>query len=501
MFISDYFELDDSRFDLMCSMGVFDALLDKDNNFFINIIRLKQSTVPEFVQAYKSINCYFSNIATLLDAADSPSIDDPMYRSARKKFHFHEVNGINLGFSKSGYGSGWGEMLSEKVLQDAYQIVKKGSKQPEIFHLVSLFEENVGPDRVSDMIATIIENEIKDYTLRIMKELNITPETCPNVSFLKNGLVKNPNKRDAILLLPEEILHELPIAKDWDDIDRVVSENNVIRKEISNEISTTWKRWASSDKKAHIKEHIFMEPDICSRVIDGYRNQKLPAYDFKEDVTYLTEFLLKKIKKSGLLNRKIKHPSSIVAMQEIINIFKDWVENNRGWALIQSAPSAKREKAIQRFMHLGAKNYIEINDIDVSFEPNEGPGPVDIKISRGSDKTIAEIKLSSNGQYLHGYEAQIIEYGKAERTENLIYVFIDVGNPNRKKRILNLYNQTKLSMVPYPKLIIIDACPRDSASKCKKNEDSVSKGKDELEWDAIFEEFNLEDIPDLKMED
>ena len=208
MFVSEYFQLDEKQFDTMCSMGVFDALIDADSNFFINIIRLKESTVPEFIDAYQHINKFFSDIATLLDAADTPTMEDKMYRAAMTQFQFHEVNGINLGFSQSGYGSGWGNELSKKFLSDAYQIVKKGSRQPELFHLVSLFEEDVGPDRLSDMIATIIEPQIISYTLRIMKELGISPETYPCFSFFKNVLVKNPNKYAEILLLSDEILHQ-----------------------------------------------------------------------------------------------------------------------------------------------------------------------------------------------------------------------------------------------------------------------------------------------------
>ena len=125
MFVSDFFSFNEEQHDLMCSMGVFDALLDKDSNFFINIIRLKESTIPEFIEAYHHINSFFSDIATLLDAAENPTMKDKLYRSARSRFHFHEVNGINLGFSKSRYGSGWGDELSNKVLSDAYQIIKK----------------------------------------------------------------------------------------------------------------------------------------------------------------------------------------------------------------------------------------------------------------------------------------------------------------------------------------------------------------------------------------
>ena len=171
MFVSEYFQLSDKQLEKMSDMGVFDDLIDKDNNFFINIIRLKQSAITEFVEAYAHLNRYFSEIATLLEASDHPSIEDKMYRAARRKFKFHEVNGINLGVASYRYGAVWGQKLSDQFLYDAYQIVKKGSKQPELFHLVSLFEENVAGDRLSDMIATIIEPEIKKYTLRVMEEL------------------------------------------------------------------------------------------------------------------------------------------------------------------------------------------------------------------------------------------------------------------------------------------------------------------------------------------
>ena len=358
---------------------------------------------------------------------------------------------------------------------------------------MSLFEEDVGPDRLSDMIATIIEPQIISYTLRVMKELDISPETRPSISYLENGLVQNPYKNAAILLLPKEILHQLPIAKDWDDIDRVISENIIIRQEISAEVRAEWLRWASADRKRYLKSHIFMEPDTCSRVIEGYRRQKLSAYDLKEDLSYLVELLLRKIKKADLFKCEIEHPTSLMATREIIDIFKDWVENNRGWAEIQNAPSNKREKAVQRLMHLGAKYYVEKNNLDFSCEPDEGRGPVDIKISRGQDKTLAEIKLSSNGQYLHGYESQIKEYASAERTRNLIYVFVDVGNPGRRKSIVSLHGKLVQTGKPCPELVIIDARPKSAASTF-----------DDESWNSSFDglpELNMSDIPEFNLDD
>ena len=489
MFVSEYLNTD------LDGTGVFDALLDKDSHFFINVIRLKKSTIPEFVGAYQHMNQYFSDIATLLDAADMPDMKDKMYREARNRFHFHEVNGINLGFAESRWGAGWGDVTSDQVLRDAYQIVKKGSKQPEIFHLVSLFEDNVAGDRLSDMLATIIEPYIKRYTLRIMRELDITSTSHPELLFLPDGLIQNPFKKAPILLLPEEILHELPIAKDWDDIDRVALENDTIRREISAEIGKEWTRWASADQKRYLKNHIFMEPDACSRVIDGYRAEELEALDPREDPEYMAEILLKKIKATFPFGAQKRNPSSFEATMAIIDIFRDWVENNRGWAEIQDSPTKKREKAVQRVVHLGAKYYVQVNNLDLSFEPDEGRGPVDIKLSRGNDRTLAEIKLSSNGQYLHGYQAQVEEYGRAERTRNLIYVFVDIGNPGRLDTIKKLHAKNKLQGKACPKLVIVNANVRKAASTFDGGD-----WTDGIEWPEI-PEINLDDIPDVNVDD
>ena len=93
MFVSEYFKFTKKQLAAMSSKGVFDALLDKDSNFFINVILLKKATVPEFIEAYQALNKFFSEIATLLEAADSPDKKDRFYKAARSRFDFHEVNG------------------------------------------------------------------------------------------------------------------------------------------------------------------------------------------------------------------------------------------------------------------------------------------------------------------------------------------------------------------------------------------------------------------------
>lgn len=461
-FISDYFGKD---FD---AVGVFDAVMDSDSHYFINVTRLKDTTTPEFLESYSKINSYFHKIALLLSFANEKNTQDRFYKEALKKFSFSEINGINLGFSESRYGAAFGEVLKKATISDAFDIIKAGTTRPEIFHLVGLFEENVGPDRLSDMVATIIVEDIRTYTRRINSELGITPENFPDDRFT-DGIVQNPYKKCELLLLPKEILHELPIAKCWDDIDRVVIENAAIRQEINDMVGLEWKKYTSHQKKSYLKNTIFMNPEKCARVLQSYQNSHAEECDWEADLDYVAQHIFKQLKDMGFSflqhSATPPHICSRDAIFHIIETFKDWVENNRGWSEIQEISSGKREKIVQRLIHLGAKEYIAVNGLDISFEPDSGRGPVDIKISTGADKSICEVKLSSNPQYLHGYQAQVQEYGKAECTENLFYVFVNTGNPQRLRTIMSAHEENQKAGRKCPELIVIDATIKESASR------------------------------------
>lgn len=446
---------------------VFDPVIDKDNNFFINIQRLKEASTTEFIGSYQRINDFFRIIIKLLDKAAQKNEKDTFYREALKRFDFSEVNGICLGFSEKAPGSGFGFKLSKMVIDTAYDIVKAGVTDPEFFQLLPLFQEKVGPDRLSDMIATIILPDIQAYTKRINKQLGMVKSNYPDLVF-EDGFLLNPYTGYEILLLPIEILHKLPIAKSWEEIDSVVTENRVIRELLNAKVAEEWSKWAATERKNYLKEKIFKNAERCESVLAAYRRETLEPYNPEEQFDYFLERLWQRIEKVGLQwkshHRDHKEIDSKTAAQEILTQFKVWVEYNRGWEVILDASSQKREKILQRVIHLSGLAYIKANNLSMSCEPDEGRGPVDFKISRGQDITVIEVKLSSNGQYLHGYEVQIEEYAKAEQTEKMIYVFVDIGNPGRLKNIMNLHERKMDEDEKVPDLIVIDSTSKESAS-------------------------------------
>ncbi len=463
MLVSEYLGLTDE----LDEKGVFDLILEEDSHFFINLQRLKKTTVPEFIESYGKIHDYFRKIIKLLDKAHNSEMSDTYYKQAVKLFDFSEVNGLCLGYAKGSRGAGFGQIIGNQVMKTAFDIVKAGVDDPEFFELLPLFQENVAADRLSDMIATLILDDIKKYTRRINAELNINRETYSEFPF-RGDFLKNPYKSSEVLFVPVEILHKLPIARCWEEIDDAVSENNTIRAEMNMEVAAEWEKYSVAKKKSYLKRMIFEDPEVCKRVIEGYRLEELEQIDPKGDIKYLIQKIEKSIKGLSINWTSESYTGEISSYKgalEIINKFKQWVENNKGWDVIQDLDSKKREKLVQRIIHLVGLNYIEANNFDISCEPDEGRGPLDFKVSRGQDLTIVEVKLSSNDQYLHGYEKQIEEYGKAENTDNLVYVYMDLGNPVKTNKLLKLYESKIESGERTPDLVVIDSTERKSASK------------------------------------
>lgn len=466
IFVSEEFNLDDK----MEEHGVFDSLLDEDSNYFINLVRLKETEVFEFKDSYRKINSYFKNIGMMLKV--SKTKNDKMYKTAIKMFDFPEVNGINLGFSKGKKGSGFGKKLREQIIRDAKDIIDTGSEQPEIFHLLSLFEDNVGPDRLSDMIARLVYDNIVEYTKNINKKLGIIPSKYDKYKF-QDGLVINPYKKSLILLLPRDILHELPIAKDWDDIDRVCRENEAIRNEINALVRLEWKKLSTGAKKEYIKQNIFMNPKAVAQVIKAYDSVSIEPYDIYRNSDYFIEKIVHKYNKEFPIVIE-KNKDSFEASLEICNHFKDMIENNKGYEVLYVDGKPRNEKIVQRVLYMTAEYYCRANKLDISPESNTGRGPVDFKISRGKDKTVIEIKLTTNEQTVHGFEFQIEEYAKSEKTDKKIFMLIDNGGPRKRiDDVYKVYQERKSKNENPAEVVLIDAKPRDSASKYKPNDKDI----------------------------
>ena len=84
-------------------------------------------------------------------------------------------------------------------------------------------------------------------------------------------------------MIPSELLHELPIAREWEDIDTVCAINRELREQINAAIGDQWKDLGTASKKQIAKRILLSRKDILMDLINTYRQAHLEEYDFQAD--------------------------------------------------------------------------------------------------------------------------------------------------------------------------------------------------------------------------
>jgi len=101
----------------------------------------------------------------------------------------------------------------------------------------------------------------------------------------------------------------------------------------------------------------------------------------------------------------------------------------------------------------------------VSREVNDGRGPVDFKVSRGSgDKTLVEFKLAGNSQLKRNLERQAETYQKASDARRSIKVIV-YRSTHELRKVQRVLKDLKLES--NPDVVLIDARRENKPSDSK----------------------------------
>ena len=466
--LSDYLGIDPKDF---AETGAFDAILDVDSLLFIDPHLIASSSASEIAASYRKIRNRFLHILKMLCL--SKSRGDIFWRKAVELFTFPELKGLCIGYSgRSTSGSGMGVALREQVLETAKVIVDAGTDDPEIFELMGVFEAGIGPDRISDMVGRIIIEDLLEYSSRIFHQLQVATE-CITYQGKTYNIVRNPYNGAPVILIPRDVLRSLPLAESWSDIDLVCAHNSELRRRVNKLIGETW-RQATSEKKDTLKQVLLREPEVLQDLLNLDKQKPALRYDFESDPAGEVAWYkaTKDLAKLFPLALALKPTASAADVLEVViricNKFKELIEDNGLWTLLYDTDGkAKHESAAQKLFYGVAESYCEANDLDLNREPNGGRGPVDFKFSKGYRvRVLVEVKLTTNGQLIHGLAVQIGEYQKAEKTNTCVYLVIDVGGPAKRLKDLNeLLNAREKAGERVPCVILIDGTPKLPASK------------------------------------
>jgi hypothetical protein len=140
-------------------------------------------------------------------------------------------------------------------MNTAKAIVELGVDDPDLFVAMGLFEDGIGPDRISDMTTNVIFADLLTFNKAILPRLGVPTEHFSIV--LKNGecyeanLPVNPcefREKTPIILVPEDILRDLPIATDWSDVAAAAAKNAALRHKVNRQVAEIWRRKTLKDK-------------------------------------------------------------------------------------------------------------------------------------------------------------------------------------------------------------------------------------------------------------
>ncbi len=452
--------------------GVVDVILNSDTLLFIDPMLLPESDHREIsVGATKSYRTRFETIIKLL--SKSQRVDDTAWRTVKKLFKFSEVGWTCLGYASGTHGSGFGKDLVAATMTTAAEIIELGISDPDLFMALALFEEGIGPDRISDMTTNIILDDLIAFNTRKIAELGLKP-TVMNIDNKQVELLVNPFTDKPLLLVPTDIVRDLPVASDWSDIARVARENEALRDSVNSHLGGVWASMTKRQKLV-MKERALSSKASFEKLLELIRSVDLEPYNFKDDrngevrwtrvgdevAAYPCDNL------SNYSGRKLNITEVKEVVDQIIEQFTDLVENKGLWKSLWTEDEKPcKEKAAQRLLFAVAYVYCRVYDLDLSPEADSGNGPVDFKVSQGfASKVVVEVKLSS-GSVVHGYETQLEIYKQADDTDVGVFLILDVGGLGKKfARISELRKQHLKEFGKASDIVLVDANIKASASK------------------------------------
>jgi hypothetical protein len=457
----------------LAAAGLIDPFLDVDIPLFIDPVLLEKSSNKAIsTAAIARFRKHFEILVRMLNI--SRVEDDVAWKAARRQLDLSEPPENGLGYGGSGRsGNSRPEDVREAILRTSKEIITLGVSDPEMISLMGFFEEDVGPDTISDMTTTVIIEDLAAIT-EAFCQANGVPLFPFDVSkgHKLPRFVDSKSRAKPIVLVPEDIVRELPIANDWSDIERAAMENAQIRERVNKFLGGIVTPTIVERKRALRSAALGSPADFdffLAAVKDNVSN-----YDPNLDA--LGYYRLKAIVANGFpglkqatsYDLKLGPDEIMRVVNDTIAQFKRHVESGNLWEELWIGSKPKKERASQLIYYAIADAFCKANDLDISPEANMGGGPIDFKFSSGyRARVLVEMKRSA-GTVVHGYEKQLEFYKTASQSDFGVFVIIDYGDLGTKLNEVRRIRDERLKKGERAsEIVVIDATRKTSASKRK----------------------------------
>jgi hypothetical protein len=478
IYFTDFFEVAPSALE---SYGAFNVSLINDLPLFVDPFLLFDSEEERHNDLHEDIIRYVKFLRDVsTDASISHGLLDHWFR-------FPEVSQNWLGFSRHGNrGSGLGAEFATVLHRNLHRVftnfgtetITRGSHLEKL----CLVGGGVGRDHLSDFTTNLIKHFLLEYTQTFARE-HVRPEfrRAFAVDKVKFDYESRRWQRaqyelpifagDYVLLTPKEILtkdeawiNRGDLLNHFEEICTAVPDDQ-LRAQINDYFL---RRLAEEPTEEERREAAAATAEEFPLVLDYYIKEK---EDTGDEAHHVSSIKVRETEVQFGDNVRTLVDGNLVGTEfyELGNSFdeslrrlqflRDVIENKDGWRFFYvNGKPLRREADLQIMYRLCwfATSY------DVNREPNNGRGPVDFKVSKGSiDKSLVEFKLASNSKLKQNLKHQVEIYETANDTKQSIKAIIYFTESELEK-VQQILIDLKLS--ERPEIVLIDASSNNKQS-------------------------------------
>jgi len=267
---------------------LLDPVLNSDTKLFIDPLLVPKSQNTKMKkQGREDLESGFQNVVGLLSISENEG--DVAWRGAFNALDLSERSETGLGYGGAGTsGSSRPPTLRNGILRTAKEIIALGVKDPSMIPLMPLFEEGVGPDTLSDMTTNFLLPVLCQVTEEFCAT-NKVPVRAFGDKYGNRNLPENPFQTDKpVIMVPRDILRDLPLAADWSDVSRVVMEIQEIRDAVNSMFGNLAKA-TLSQKKAALRRAVLSSESLLRELIEAV-GAAAESYDEKADLDGYFQF-------------------------------------------------------------------------------------------------------------------------------------------------------------------------------------------------------------------
>ncbi len=487
VYFSDYFGVAPEVLD---AYGAFNISLINDLPVFIDPFLLFNSDKPEYQTLHVGIIKY---VRFLREMSAEGEISSGLLRSW---FRFPEVKQTWLGYCKVGNGgSGLGQAFSTALNDNLHSVFRDFGEEKitKSSHLekLCLIKDGVGKDNISDFATNLIKGFLCEYTQTFAKQhlhanrIKRVPVTHTKFNYETRSWQTAQYELpfidgDFVLLTPKDILtkdeawiNKHDLIGDFDKVSESLP-NEVLRSQVNEYLARQIPDDANQkDINSAVAATLRKFPELIDYYIKFKEDNGADAVKISDEKIKEAESVF--ISQVSSLITKLHSEKNFYAEPngtfdetlKRVHFLKQVIENNDGYRVfyVKGNP-VKRESDLQLMFRL---TWYAAQD-DVNSEVNNGRGPVDYKISRGSkDSTLVEFKLANNSKLKQNLENQVAVYEAANQTKQSIKVIMCFSEVELVKtaRVLN-----ELKLTGSKAIVVIDASRHSklSASNVKTDE-------------------------------